>query len=534
MNAGMKRNRDARREPPTRDWQSIAAGFSWPIAVLGGALFSALALLRIFHHVMWRDEWRAWLIARDSSSLSGLFSNLSYDGHPALWHLCLYFVSRFTSDPLAMQLFHVAIAAAAVTLVIKFAPFGRWTRWLFALGYFPFFEYAIISRGYGMTMLLAVCACILLCRRPLPPMQLAAVLALMAQTSVYGMGLAFVLAWSGAWIGMECGCSGGKKRLVPAGLLLLAGGILAAIQMLPGPDPYFVQTWANIAPSERILRSLGIVWRALVPIPALSMHYWNTNLLDAAPLVQSLAGLALLISALILYARRRVALMLLSFGAGGLLLISAIKFAGFSRHHGHLFLLLLAAEWLTLGWMPPAISKAKLSDARNRMRSWFFGGVLVCQAVAGLAAATGDWLVPFSGARETAQFIAANYDRSRPVLGHFDYCASSVSGYLRQPVFYPAMNDFATYNTQNGALRRPVTLDTLFADALRLMREHKGDVLLVLSEPNKLPEEEITLSEPTAGGNRTPVATVKLVKHFDRSAVTDEAFRLYRVEPLRR
>jgi hypothetical protein len=44
---------------------------------------------------MWLDELQAWLIARDSSSVIDLFKNLKYEGHPGLWHICLYLISRF-------------------------------------------------------------------------------------------------------------------------------------------------------------------------------------------------------------------------------------------------------------------------------------------------------------------------------------------------------------------------------------------------------------------------------------------------------
>jgi hypothetical protein len=46
----------------------------------------------------------------------------------------------------------------------------------------------------------------------------------------------------------------------------------------------------------------------------------------------------------------------------------------------------------------------------------------------------------------------------------------------------------------------------------------------------KLPKDELTLSEPTAGGSSAPVARVTLVKRFEHSVVADEAYNLYRVE----
>ena len=67
--------------------------------------FVLLILLGVFHHELWRDETQSWLIARDSTSLLDLFRNTHYEGHPLLWHYCLYGLSRISRNPLTMQFF---------------------------------------------------------------------------------------------------------------------------------------------------------------------------------------------------------------------------------------------------------------------------------------------------------------------------------------------------------------------------------------------------------------------------------------------
>jgi hypothetical protein len=370
------------------------------------------------------------------------------------------------------------------------------------------------------------------CRRPLPLLWLAVVLALMAQTSVYGIGLALVLAIASALIYTERLNGAEKHRMVagkilPAAIVMLVAMTAAVAQLFPGPDPYFVQTWTNISIIERITLTLTTIWQAYIPIPEFGAHYWNTNFLDAAPVLQFLLGLGLLVLALILFARRRAAFFLLASGTGGILVITGFKFAGYMRHYGHLFILLLAAEWIAASGLP-----RKSAAARDRYRCWFFSALLAFQAVAGLVAGAGDWLFPLSSSREAAQYIAKNYDESIPIVGHLDYCVSSLSGYLSRPIFYPADEAYGTYNTQNQALRRPVNPDSLLAQTIRLMRDKGSKVLLVLSDPLKLPKDDLTLSERTTSGENTPVARVALVKRFERSVMADEAYNLYRVEPI--
>src|SRR5689334_1095494 len=68
------------------------------------ALFFLVNLPRLLSHGMWRDELQAWLIARDSASVGDLFFNLRYEGHPGLWHILLWLLSRLTTNPLAMAI----------------------------------------------------------------------------------------------------------------------------------------------------------------------------------------------------------------------------------------------------------------------------------------------------------------------------------------------------------------------------------------------------------------------------------------------
>ncbi|MBI4794559.1 MAG: hypothetical protein HY790_01735, partial [Deltaproteobacteria bacterium] len=139
---------------------NASAGFLLP-AVLG---FFFLGLVLLLRHEMWQDEWQAWLIARESLSIPDLFRNLRYEGHPGLWHLVLFLVSRVTPNPLGMQILHLLVATGAVYVFLKYSPFTRLQKILFILGYFPFYEYTVISRNYGLGVLGLFGFCALFCR----------------------------------------------------------------------------------------------------------------------------------------------------------------------------------------------------------------------------------------------------------------------------------------------------------------------------------------------------------------------------------
>ena len=110
----------------------------------------------LFHHEIWRDEWQAWLIARDSNSLAELYENVKYEGHPTLWHLLLYGLTKITHDPWIMQLLHLIISMAAAALILFKAPFAAWQKIGLVFGYFFLFEYTVLSRSYGLSLLLVL------------------------------------------------------------------------------------------------------------------------------------------------------------------------------------------------------------------------------------------------------------------------------------------------------------------------------------------------------------------------------------------
>ena len=159
------------------------------------SLFCLLEVNNLIHHPLWRDELQTWMIARSSHSVAELLYMKRYEGHPDLWFLLLYFLSRLTANPMAMQILHLFIAAATVYVVARFAPLTCFQKVLFAFGYFPFFEYATISRNYGIGMLLVFCFCAAYRAGPKKNyLWLSIVLSLLAQTSVYSLIIAIAFS----------------------------------------------------------------------------------------------------------------------------------------------------------------------------------------------------------------------------------------------------------------------------------------------------------------------------------------------------
>ena len=117
------------------------------------AIFSVVIAVGLWRHEMWRDEYHAWGLVLHSHSLSQMLSNLRGEGHLPFSYLIFYFISRFTANPHAVQFAQFFTAMASAYLLLRYAPFKRWQKVLFLFGYFPLYEYGVISRSYTWDML---------------------------------------------------------------------------------------------------------------------------------------------------------------------------------------------------------------------------------------------------------------------------------------------------------------------------------------------------------------------------------------------
>lgn len=172
------------------DWRSAAlakaAEVAW-IPALG--MWCALVASAIPLHEPWFDEAQAWLLARDSS-LPELFSRMSYEGTPPLWHLLLFPLAKLGAPYASMQVVAATSAGIAAYLVMRHAPWPLPIRLLLPFGYFGLYQYAVVARNYSLLMPLVFAAAILYGHRRDRPGPLVTVLILLGMTALHGYLLA--------------------------------------------------------------------------------------------------------------------------------------------------------------------------------------------------------------------------------------------------------------------------------------------------------------------------------------------------------
>lgn len=412
-------------------------------------VYTVLVGLMLSRHAMWLDEMQAWLIARDAPDISTLFRNLRYEGHPALWYLLLWPLSRVSRDPVMMQALHLAIASASVALVLWRAPLLIVERLLFPFGYFFIYEYAVKSRSYALGCLLLFIVCAIWRWRHTQPMLLALVLALMANVHILFaiLAIAALLALVAERIFDK---SSGQKSASLAHALLSAGvavgGIaLAAATCIPPPDGGFAEGWLFSLDSTRLMWVRGAL---------------NAVLIQSYSLLSAVTAIGIFVLAAARWRRSPAAAVFLLAAVVGLLAFFYVKYPGAIWHHGVIFAALFAAVWISRE------TSGGVTNAREGLLPpVVFIAVLVCQVYTGFRAVRDDWRQPLSNGREVAAFIAAKGWATDPMVVVPDKFAVSIIGYLgRDRAYYPNGRRWGSFTVWDKARLGAVDVDQAIAD----------------------------------------------------------------------
>jgi hypothetical protein len=443
-------------------------------AALVTAAFLVLSAPRLLLHELWRDEAWQWLVVLESHSLSDLFSGMARGGGQGYsFPLLCFLVRQVWTSPRAMQFLHLVVAGAAAFAFARWAPLGRRERALFVLGYFPFYEYAVISRTYSSGALLIWLACAAACSRR-PALALGAVLGLLCQTTVYGYIVAIALA--GGWLFdrwlRRREVAPLPWRRVAGGLVLaLAGAVAGLVQLFPAPGTNML-SWRLGWDAATASKVLMMPWRAFAPLPRPNLNFWNTNVLDAWPSAQMLAGLLMLALATALLWRSKVAVATFGLGTAGLFAFGYAYFPGMVRHQGYLWLLFVAALWLGGG--------AGFQPNRRSWRAPVLLALLILHGSVGAFASWMDLRHPFSNGAATAELLRREGLDRHPLLGHREPPAATVALYLGQPLYSPSRNAFVTH-PDFGPLQRELNEQELRCAARGLSRREGRDIVLVIN-----------------------------------------------------
>ena len=410
---------------------------SWSVNLLLTLPFLLLFWFNLAHHELWLDELNAWGISVASPTLQSLFANVHYEGHPWLWYFILWIPSRFTHAPVAMKWVEVFIGSAIYLVIGLASPFTRLQKVLVFLNYFVVFEYTVISRPYGVMLLLALLYTWRRSAKPHAYVGNLALLGALANTDMTGILLsgALLLEYvASLWTDRR---DIERPRAV-TGSFLYGGMLLFSVHsLLPAPDISWYTTGRMFSMAGNPMHLFHAIANVLAspwwPFAKGYPHpFWNTDV----EFTKAAVTLIPFVLAGYYWVFRKQRHLLALMGA---VLLFAISFAhlvylGFVRHWGITTTAFLLGLWIFCQ-----------VPERRRTLSRVAYALLLLGAVKGVAAIAASLTHPFSETGNVAAWIRQQHLDQGPIAGTSDYALAGIAEQLERPVYFLDCNCIDTY-----------------------------------------------------------------------------------------
>jgi hypothetical protein len=481
--------------------------------VLLTAPFIALFLVQLAHHEMWRDELWSFGIAVASPTLSSVFWHIRFEGHPWLWYVLLWVLSRLTTSPVGMKVLQAVIGTAIYLVIGVGSPFSRIEKTLLFLCYYISFEYTVMSRMYGVVLLLML---VYIRQRALHPERVlrgALLLGLMASATMMGVilsGALFIEYYFSVLTARNIASRPGRQQLAWGAALYLGLTSFSLWSLRPSPDISWQamgHPFASAADPKHFF-SAAMRYIVLPYFPTLQPgSFWNA--FPAHPehrLVYLAIFLPLILGAYYVLFRRHCNLLLLV----GLTIVVLVAFGhliylGSTRHYGFTFLAFLAAIWLLRSQSPrlPTIAFVLLG----------------LTAVSGIYAGVQAWQRPFSNAGPTARWLVANHLDKAPIVG-IDAVAVSIAILLDRYVYMldcGCSDRYMLFSKRIDSFRRSQIPDRL---VIAMAELHVSSFVYIRAVAPSTEDESAI---------RSKGLTVKRLGSFAGAQVADENFQVYQV-----
>ena len=403
-------------------------------------LVSAVTMSR---HEPWGDEVHSWNISKASNTYSELIHNKRFEGHPPAWYTILWSISRFTHNTAYMQLAQWIIASLVAALIIFYSPLPTSTKALFCFGYYFLYEYAILSRNYGLGILITCCICLL----PIREFRFKTVIYYFLLFCLSNVHLLAMLLAASLHLYFLLSYIEQKRPIRQVLVHVLVGGIIflpAVYFIFPPSDStinmgYWLDRW-NI---HQLTATVEGPLRAFLPFPAWwNPHCWNTQfLIEAKPdhsilkVVNLLLAIGFPVMAAFILRKSWKALALFSTNFLLNFLLSAGVFSLTSaRYAGFIFIGFFVACWLHYYDKPIEGLNKKLLNF-----------LLVIQLLAGIYFVVEDIRRPFSNLSRIGKLVNEVPPGQRLVTDY--WTMNGFVAFLDQPAYCVDMDKEVTFVT---------------------------------------------------------------------------------------
>lgn len=400
------------------------------------------------HHELWLDEAHHWLLARDSTSLVDLVKNTRYEGHPILWNVLLYGITRFTLNPFAMQVFHILISTSVVFLFLRKAPFSWLFKTLFIFGYFMIFEYNLISRNYMLGVLFLFLACSVFKDLDRKFILLCVYLALAANVHLMFSVLALALFLTVVWERQQQHLLF-KKRNDNWGYFIFGFGLLLTIiQIIPPADSTFFNHVNEMVFTEKFTKGFISLFKGLMTIPDFTtIHFWNSNfLVNASKPFSALLGLLVYTLPMLLFYKNKKTLFFAYIALFGTQIFFFITQMSATRHDGMTYIIIIMALWIEHYFAKEDYALKRFLNATPApfLKNPILYSILSIQFLSGVYAYAMDYQYPFTTSKDTVCYLKERKLNTKTIIT-VTCDGTLISPYLEKKVWFLCDGSFQSY-----------------------------------------------------------------------------------------
>jgi hypothetical protein len=459
--------------------------------VFAFALFAAwlaVVVCAAWNHAVWRDEVRALSKALDGGSVFDMLKGLRTEGHPAVWYLLLRGAHTLLPRPEALQVVALLVAAASALLLLFCSPFGWRLKALLLAGNVFLFEYSVMARNYGISMLLLFLLATFYKRHRGRGPLLGILLFLLANCNAPSVLLAggFLLFWLAD---LTTGDRTARPRALRTfgwnAVLAMLGVAVSIMTILPASQAYGVTIERPENPFPLLMTAVflpGTVFEQLL-IP----HHISSAPRWFYPLSRSLLSIVLFGSTLGLVRIRGIFVAALATLIGFSVFFLFI-YPGDYRHQALWLNFLICGYWIAADKShPPEPVPVQPSLRRAAaIGTGLFVVLLAIQVPIGVTsvlAATRDG-PPLSCSRDLGAFIHSRPDLKGAILiADPDFLLEALPYYVSNPTYLMREQRYGNVVVWTRQARLRLTLGDVLGTARRLQHETNKPVVILLGNP---------------------------------------------------
>ncbi len=430
------------------------------------AIYETIVVTVATHHVFWRDEIRQLTFAIDHPFPQILVS-LHHEGHPALWLLILKLGWWLFGSMRVLPVASALIAAGATYLFLVKSPFHPLQKVIFAFGVFPLYEYSVMCRDYGISMLLLFAACLLYKDRLVHPFRYGLILILLANSNVHALVIAVGFLASltlEAWLGLRERRAGSAPRIAS---IVLVGIAIFATSLSIRPDQTVTYTHFSVLTVADFPRAI------LKVLKSPGMILWPEH--------SRIGSLLICAFGLLLYRHKQVLMMFLV-ATLGLSALDNLAYPPSLRHTGVYVCFLIA-----LFWIDRILDASEPKKAFWPVEAWkpvFLTGMLLWMVPIAARRAWEDFHHPASSAKALSQLVRGDPALKDAILiGEPDYFMETVPYYLPNDIYLPREERYGRRAEFTTASRERLSLHDLLETARKLKNETGRPVIIALGHP---------------------------------------------------